>query len=62
MLFVQLSIINFNIVNNEHAKLQLQNLLDSYDQFIIDITNNSIGKYLHFENVGKVIIRIQTKK
>ena len=40
-LFSQLIMLGHNIEENEHAKLLLQSLPDSYDQLIINLTNNN---------------------
>jgi len=50
-LFAQLSVADFNIVENKHLELLLQSLPNSYDQLITNITNNIIIGHLHFEDV-----------
>jgi len=40
MLFSQLSSLDYKITENERVELLLQSLLDSYDQLIINLTNN----------------------
>ena len=46
-LFAQL-LQNINVVENECKELLLHSLIYSYDQLIINITNNNIDEQLHF--------------
>ncbi|RDX71500.1 hypothetical protein CR513_49144, partial [Mucuna pruriens] len=61
-LFAQLSAVDFNIVENERAELLLQSLPDSYDQLIINITNNNIDGNLHFEDVAGAILEEESRR
>jgi len=62
MLFAQLSVANYNIVENECVEFLLHCLLDSYDQPVINITNYNIGGYLHFEDVAWAILEKESKQ
>ena len=41
---------------NELVELLLQSLLDSYDQLVINITNNNIADHLAFDDVVGAIL------
>ncbi|RDX81983.1 hypothetical protein CR513_37277, partial [Mucuna pruriens] len=60
--FAQLTISDFNIAKNERAELLLQSLPDSYDQLIINITNNNIDGKLHFEDVAGAILEEESRQ
>ena len=51
-LFSQLTMLGHNIKENERAKLLLQSLPDSYDQLIINLTNNNSADSLVFDDVA----------
>ncbi|KAH9794218.1 hypothetical protein KPL71_004820 [Citrus sinensis] len=51
-LFSQLTTLGHNIEENEHAELLLQSLPDSYDQLIINLTNNNPVDNLVFDDVA----------
>lgn len=53
-LFSQLIIMEHNIETSEHVEILLQNLLDSYDQLIINITNNL--KIIVFDDIAIAIL------
>ena len=61
MLFSQLSVLDYTIAENEYAKLLLQSLPNSYDQLIINITNNNIVDCLTFDDVTSVILEEESK-
>ncbi|MCI41253.1 gag-pol polyprotein, partial [Trifolium medium] len=50
------------IAKNERAKLLvLQSLPDSYDQLIINITNNNIAVTLHFDDIVGAILEEESR-
>lgn len=55
-IFPRVKVSDFMIVKNEHAKILLQSLHDSYDKLIVNITNNNISNSLHFDDVDGAII------
>ncbi|RDX88580.1 putative U-box domain-containing protein 50, partial [Mucuna pruriens] len=57
-----LTMSNCNILENEHAELLFQCSLDSYDQLIINITNNNIVNHVSFNNVVGVIPEEESKQ
>ena len=61
-LCAQLTASNFKIAENESAELLLQSLPDSYDQLIINITNNNVGDSLHFDDVAGAILEEESKR
>jgi len=61
MLFSQLKMFDFKIAENECVELLLQSLPDSYDQLIINITNNKIVDTLHFDDVAATIIKEESR-
>jgi hypothetical protein len=61
-LFAQLTASDFTIAENERAELLLQSLPDSYDQLIINITNNNIADSLHFDDVAGAIIEEESRR
>ena len=44
------------ITENERAELLLQSLPDSYDQLIINLTNNVLTDYLSFDDMAVAIL------
>ena len=50
-LFAQLTSLGHKIEVGEHVEILLQSVLDSYDQLIINLTNNILTKYLVFDDV-----------
>jgi hypothetical protein len=44
------------IEENEHAELLLQSFPDSYDQLIMNLTNNILSDYLVFDDVAATIL------
>ena len=61
-LFAQLTASDFNIVENERAELLLQSLPDSYDQLIINITNNNIVGRLSFDDVAGAVLEEESRR
>lgn len=55
-MFAQLTSSNFNIVENKRVFVLLQSLPDSYDQLVIDMTNNNVADCLYFDDVVKAIL------
>ena len=55
-LFSQLTILGHKIEENERAELLLQSLPDSYDQLIINITNNNQVDSLVFDDVTASVL------
>jgi len=62
ILFFQLSYLDYKIGENEHAELLLQSLLDSYDQLIINLTNNILIDYLSFDDMFVVILEEESRR
>ena len=56
-LFSQLTSLGYKIEPNERAELLLQSLLNSYDQFIINLTNNVLTDYLNFDDIVAAILK-----
>jgi hypothetical protein len=61
-LFSQLTALGQQIEENEHAELLLQSLPDSYDQLIINFTNNIILDYLIFNDVAIAILEEENRR
>ncbi|KAK9180413.1 hypothetical protein WN943_029622 [Citrus x changshan-huyou] len=61
-LFSQLTMLGYNIEENERAELLLQSLLDSYDQLIINLTNNNPVDSLVFDDVAASILNEQSRR
>src|ERR1043165_1029333 len=61
-LLAQLSASDFTIVENERAELLLQSLPDSYDQLVINITNNNIVDRLSFNDVVGVFLEEESRR
>ena len=61
-LFAQLSASDFTIVENERAELLLQSLPDSYDQLVINITNNNIVDRLSFNDVAGAVLEEESRR
>ena len=61
-LFSQLTTSDFRIAENECAELLLQSLPDSYDQLIINVTNNNIVDTLHFDDVAVAILEEESRR
>jgi len=55
-LFSQLTSLGYKIETNECAELLFQNLPNSYDQLIINLTNTSTTKILVFDDIATAIL------
>ena len=55
-LFSQLTSLGYKIELQERAELLLQSLPDSYDQLIINLTNNVHSDSLVFDDIAVVIL------
>ena len=55
-LFSQLQNMGYEIKTSEHAEILLQSLPDSYDQLIINLTNNLLVDYLNFDDIVAVVL------
>ena len=60
-LFSQLTVSDYTIAENERAELLLQSLPDSYDQLIINITNNNIAAHVAFDVVASAILEEESR-
>jgi len=54
--------LNYKIAKNECVELLLQPLLDSYDQLIINLTNNVLIDYLFFEDMAAAILEEESRQ
>ncbi|KAH9801106.1 hypothetical protein KPL71_000900 [Citrus sinensis] len=61
-LFSQLTTLGHNIEENERAELLLQSLPDSYDQFIINLTNNNPVESLVFDDVAASVLNEESRR
>ena len=61
-LFSQLTMLGQQIEENERAELLLQSLPDSYDQLIINLTNNILSDYLVFDDVAAAILEEENRR
>jgi len=61
-LFLQLSAVDFNIIENERAELLLQSLPDSYDQLVTNITNYNVVDLLQFEDVARALLEEESRR
>ena len=61
-LFSQLTMCGHNIEENERAELLLQSLPDSYDQLIINLTNNNPTNSLVFDNVAAFVLNEKSRQ
>ena len=50
------------IAENERAELLIQSLPTSYDQLIINITNNNIANHLWFDDVVVTVLEEESKQ
>ena len=55
-LFSQLTLFGYKIEPNERDELLLQSLPDSYDQLVINLTNNVLMDYLNFDDIAAAIL------
>jgi len=61
-LFAKLAAMDYNIKENEHAKLLLQCLPDSYDQLIINLTNNVLTEILDFNDIAAAVLQAESRR
>ncbi|KAH9673800.1 hypothetical protein KPL70_018239 [Citrus sinensis] len=61
-LFSQLTMLGYNIEENERAELLLQSLPDSYDQLIINLTNNNLVEGLVFDDVAASVLNEESRR
>ncbi|KAH9655417.1 Integrase catalytic domain-containing protein [Citrus sinensis] len=61
-LFSQLTTLGHNIEENERAELLLQSLPDSYDQLIINLTNNNLVESLVFDDVAASVLNEESMR
>ncbi|KAH9660160.1 hypothetical protein KPL70_024117 [Citrus sinensis] len=61
-LFSQLTSLGHNIEENERAELLLQSLPDSYDQLIINLTNNNLADSLVFDDVAAFVLNEESMR
>ncbi|KAH9779421.1 hypothetical protein KPL71_007705 [Citrus sinensis] len=61
-LFSQLTTLGHNIEENERAELLLQSLPDSYDQLIINLTNNNPVDSLVFDDVAASVLNEESRR
>ncbi|KAH9705857.1 hypothetical protein KPL70_012031 [Citrus sinensis] len=61
-LFSQLTMLGHNIEENERAELLLQSLPDSYDQLIINLTNNNPVESLVFDDVTTSVLNEESRR
>ncbi|KAH9659018.1 hypothetical protein KPL70_023705 [Citrus sinensis] len=61
-LFSQLTTLGYNIEENERAELLLQSLPDSYDQLIINLTNNNLVESLVFDDVAASVLNEESRR
>jgi hypothetical protein len=61
-LFSQLTTLGQQIKESERAELLFQSLPDSYDQLIINLTNNILTDYLVFDDVAAAILEEENRR
>ncbi|KAA0061179.1 Gag-Pol [Cucumis melo var. makuwa] len=61
-LFSQLTLLAYKIEPNERAELLLQSLPDSYDQLVINLTNNILTDYLSFDDVTSAVLEEENRR
>ena len=62
ILFSQLTKLGHNIEENELPELLLQSLPDSYDQLIINLTNNNPVDSLVFDDVAASVLNEESRR
>ncbi|KAK8588894.1 hypothetical protein V6N12_023306 [Hibiscus sabdariffa] len=60
-LFSQLTSLSYKIEPQERVELLLQSLLDSYDQLIINLTNNILTDHLVLDDVATAILKEENR-
>ncbi|KAL4271938.1 hypothetical protein GQ457_13G028490 [Hibiscus cannabinus] len=61
-LFSQLTSLSYKIEQQERAELLLQSLPDSYDQLIINLTNNILTDHLVFDDIAAVVLEEENRR
>ena len=61
-LFSQLTTLSHNIEDHECAEFILQSLLDSYDQLIVNLTNNNLADSLVFDDVAASVLNKERRR
>ena len=61
-LFSQLTSLSQIIAESDRVKLLLQSLPDSYDQFIINLTNGILPDFLVFEDVASIVLEEEDRR
>ncbi|KAK9145061.1 hypothetical protein Sjap_004964 [Stephania japonica] len=61
-LFSQLTSLSYKIESQERAELLLQSLPDSYDQLIINLTNNLLTDCLAFDDVAAAVLEEENRR
>ncbi|KAJ0084768.1 hypothetical protein Patl1_29612 [Pistacia atlantica] len=61
-LFSQLSVLDYNIAVNECVEILFQSLPDSYDQLIINLTNNVPTDYLVFDELAAAVLEEESRR
>ena len=61
-LFSQLTTLGHNIEENERAELLFQSLPYSYDQLIINLTNNNLADSLVFDDVAASVLNEESRQ
>ena len=61
-LFSKLAAMDYNIKESERAELLLQSLPDSYDQLIINLTNNVLTDFLDFNDVAAAVLQEESRR
>ena len=61
-LFSQLTTLGYKIEENERVELLLQSLSDSYDQIIINLTNNNPADSLVFDDIAASVLNEESRQ
>ena len=61
-LFSQLTSLGYKIEPSECAELLLQSLPDSYDQLVINLTNNILKDYLNLNDIAVAILEGENRR
>lgn len=61
-LFSQLTSLGYKVNQEERAEILLQSLPDSYDQLVINLTNNILTDYLVFDEIAAAVIQEENRR
>ncbi|KAL5751221.1 hypothetical protein ACOSP7_025824 [Xanthoceras sorbifolium] len=61
-IFSQLTVLGHKIEENERAELLLQSIPDTYDQLIINLTNNILVEYLVFDDITAAVLEEENRR